>query len=1045
VAAPSIKMTRRLICRRGRGGSFKQPLIFLTSTTPSAPFKGGFAAFLNGAATPPQLRRGVLAGAKVLVHKTLVPFGLLLCFLWFVPFLVAAPAIISGRVSDPNGKPISGASVRVQSEDGRKTDLVTDNRGTFRAEITGRFHLEIRKVGYRTVRSSTVSLSAVSDDVYQIDDIRLLPGNLEAVETVVLQLGEVASPETRGEPTVRESLPKSDRLFGLRGGVNVTNIREGSGQQWLAASGSVFTSSSMSTTVAGTSDFSAELGDTGVTNDALPAGDSSFHGNVHYFHRNDVLNAKNFFDPPDAPIPPFKYHFFGADSGGMIRNKSYFYSEYWGLRIRQSITRAATVPNPILLTGNFSSISDPIIDPETGFPFPGNRIPANRLSPQGLALARLYPAPNVSGATVQNYRAVGTLETAADAFGFRFDHRISSADEAFAEYQFNRDTTDDPFNLLSGITNLPSFGVHDALQTHTFRFHNTHVFSPSVIDQLRFTTAYLKQPRTIFGDQSAALPAIIMTSFSNLGHATNLPQERRNRSFEMLNDVSWQHSSSTTKFGGVFRYLPFHASLDLYSRGQYQFTGGIFTGNALANLLLGLPTNALRLTGDTTRSFGTSTASLYVQHEWRPRANLSVNAGLRYDYQTPFHESNDLVSNFNSTTGHVVVSPKSLYDADLNNFGPRLAVAWQPVSALVARAGYGIFYDTLAVGDSLFLLGLNPPFVHFDVKNNSAVLPEFDLATAFKATSPSVQPSIFSTSVKLPNPYLQQWSASIEYPVRKLLLVSVSYFGQKGKRLRRQLNVNQPSAGPSSSSDERRPFSEFKNIFQFETSASSIAHAAELRAERRFQSGFAFSGTYRFSRSIDDATLISILPQDSHNLAAERGLSDFHMKHRFVFSGTYSLPGRRFAFTRGWQLQAAGTLQSGTPLSAIVSADVSGTGSPIVNRPNLVGNPNIPNPTASHFFNTAAFRIPEPGTFGNSGRNVIIGPGIRNVDLAMARSIRVSDTTRAQFRADFYNVFNNTNFVAPPTMQNFADSSDFGALFVARSPRIVQLGLKFLW
>jgi hypothetical protein len=281
--------------------------------------------------------------------------------------------------------------------------------------------------------------------------------------------------------------------------------------------------------------------------------------------------------------------------------------------------------------------------------------------------------------------------------------------------------------------------------------------------------------------------------------------------------------------------------------------------------------------------------------------------------------------------------------------------------------------------------------------------------------------------------------------VRQDVVLSVSYFGQKGTRLRRQLNVNQPSAGPVGSLDDRRPFPNFKNIFQFETSASSIAHAAELRAERRFRSGFAFGATYRFSRSIDDATLISILPQDSHNLAAERGLSDFHMKHRLIFSGTYNLPSSRFAVTRGWQLQAIGTLQSGMPLSAIVSADVSGTGSPIMNRPDLVGDPNISNPTASRFFDPAAFRIPEPGTFGNSGRNVIIGPGIKNLDAALSRTIRVSDAMRAQFRADFYNVFNHTNFVAPPTMQNFADSTDFGALFVARSPRIVQLGLKFLW
>jgi hypothetical protein len=961
-------------------------------------------------------------------------------------FLAAAP-VLTGRVTDARGKPITGAIVRVQTDDGRTNDLATDNRGAFRIEINGRFRLEIRHDGYRTVRSSVVSLSAASDDTYQIEEIRLISGSPDQIDTVVLQLEEFTNPESREAPTVREGLPKSDRLFGLRGGVNVTGIGEGSGQQWLAASGNVFTSSSMSTNMTGTSNFSAELGDTSGGNDALPAGDSTFHGNVHYFHRNDALNAKNFFDPANAPIPPFKYHFFGANSGGMIRDGTYFYAEYWGLRIRQSITRAATVPDPELLTGDFSSIAEPLIDPETGFPFPGNRIPPSRLSPGGLALARLYPAPNVPDASIQNYRAIGKLGTAADDFGFRFDHRLTSADETFLEYQFNRDTTDDPFNLLSGITNVPSFGVHDALQTHTLRINNAHVFSPALIHQARFSVAYLKQPRTILGDPAAAVPAILMTSYSHLGHATNLPQERRNRSFELLNDISWQHASSETKFGGTVRYLPFHASLDLYSRGQYQFTGGIFTGNALANLLLGLPTNALRLTGNTTRDFRTWTSSFYAQHERQLRPNLSVNVGLRYDYQTPFRDTRQLVSNFDPASGQLVTSPKSLYAADRNNFGPRIGIAWQPFSSrnLVARTGYGIFYDTLAVGDSLFLLGLNPPFVHFDVKNNGPVLPQFDLTTAFAATTPSVQPTIFSASTQLPNPYLQQWSASVEYPVRQSLFVSLSYFGQKGTRLRRQLNVNQPTAGPAGSLDDRRPFPDFKNIFQFETSASSIAHALELRAERPFSSGFSFAGAYRFSRSIDDATHISILPQDSHNLAAERGLSDFHMKHRLVFSGTYNLPGRRYAITKGWQLQMAGTLQSGTPLSAIVSADVSGTGSPIVNRPNLIGPPNIAKATPSRFFNPAAFEIPAAGTFGNAGRNVIIGPGIRNIDAALSKSIRISDSTRAQFRADFYNVFNHPNFVAPPTMQNFADSSDFGALFVARSPRIAQLGLKFLW
>src|SRR5438552_18530651 len=299
-----------------------------------------------------------------------------------------------GRVTDARGKPIPDATVRVQAERGKTSETVTDSRGAFRVEAAGVFRLEVQHDGYRTIRSSPAALPAdASEDVYQAD-VSLLLGDSEEIETVELHLEEVGTAgETRDDTSTREGLPKSDRLFGLRGGVNVTNIREGSGQQWLAASGSVFTSSSMSTSVAATSDFSAELGDTRTNNDALPAGEATFHGNVHYFHRNDVLNAKNFFDPADAPIPPFKYHFFGGNAGGMIRDKTYFYSEYWGLRIRQSITRAARVPDPVLLTGDFSSIQDPIIDPDPGFPFPDNRIPVSRMSPQGLAFARLYPLP----------------------------------------------------------------------------------------------------------------------------------------------------------------------------------------------------------------------------------------------------------------------------------------------------------------------------------------------------------------------------------------------------------------------------------------------------------------------------------------------------------------------------------------------------------------------------------------------------------------------------------------------------------------------------
>lgn len=965
---------------------------------------------------------------------------------WLLFSLFLVNPTLSGRVTDRQGNPVPGATVRSIVDGRAPVESFTDKGGHFRIEITGRFQLEVRHSGYQTLRSASAELSGES--VYHVE-VPLISGDPEQIDNVKLELENPDDLAERDQPGVAQGLPKVDRLFGSRGGINLSGIAEGQGQQWVAASGNVFTSSSLGTSVAENTDFSAELGDANALEEALPPGQDSSHGSFYGFHRNEALNARNFFDPPESVIPPFKYYFFGGDAGGKVSDGTYLYGQYWGLRIRQSITRAATVPDPRWLTGDFSMLlpSTVILDPQTASPFPNNRIPINRFHPLGLALASIYPTPGIPGSTAQNYRAVGKIATAADSAGIRLDRRIAKSDEGSLEYQFARDTTDDPFNLLSGITNLPFFGVRDALQNHVLRLADTHVFSATKIAEFRFSMNALHQPRTLLiSERSAAAgPAILMTGLSNLGYAANTPQERRDRAFEWSGSLTLQHRGSVTKIGGAVRHFPFQASLDLYTRGQFQFTNGI-SGHPFANLLLGYPSNALQLQGDTSRKFTTSTWSAFAEHSWQLSARLAMTAGLRYDYQTPFREHDGRAANFNPETGSVEVTAGGLYEADRNNFAPRIGLSALGPAGVVARAGYGVFYDTLAVGDSLFLLGLNPPFVQFVVRNNGDRLPQFDLATAFTDATTTTPPSIFSASRQLPNPYVQHWDVSLEKEVARGLGMTVSYFGQKGTRLRRQVNLNQPAAGSAFALDDRRPFPAYRNIFQFETSASSIAHAGEVRVARTFTSGLGFVAAYRYSKNIDDATLISMLPQDSHNLRGERGLADFDVRHRMEFSANWNLPGLpRFRVTQRWQLQVSGTLQTGMPLSAVLGTDRSGTGSPIMNRPDLVGDPRIDNPTVSRFFNPAAFSIPEAGRFGTSGRNVITGPGTQNVDLALVRSFRASDTSRLQFRFDAYNSFNHPNFVAPPSLQNLADAPDFGALFIARSPRILQAGLKFLW
>ena len=514
-------------------------------------------------------------------------------------------ATFAGTVIDESGSPVAQAEVRLTFGGGRTMISTTGDTGAFSLEISGRFELEVSRAGFRTVRTTTLTLA--SGAAYGID-IVLLSGDPADVELVELLLEDPVQFGDGTGPSVREDLPRSDRLFGLRGGLNVSGIAEGSSQQWIAASGSVFASSASASALIDSSDFSAEFSTNVGIDDSLPTGGPGFNGNVYYFHRNDALNARNFFDAPDQPIPPFKYHFFGAQTGGQLREGTFAFARYWGLRVRQSITRVATVPNPAWVRGDFSSLTGPILDPETGFPFPGNIIPSDRLSPKGVDLAALFPEPNSPGSDIQNFRSVAKLNTVADAFGVRIDHRTTVADETSIEYQYSRDTTDDPFNLVTGITNLPGFGVRDALDTQTLSLSNTHVFSTRLLHQIGFSFGHLRQPRTI--QAAVGTPAVIITEFSNVGHATNIPQERKNRTYELSNDVSWLHGSRNTKFGGSIRYFSFDAFMDLLSRGQFQFSGGSFSNNALANLLLGLPANALRIQGDTGRKFGTWTSGL---------------------------------------------------------------------------------------------------------------------------------------------------------------------------------------------------------------------------------------------------------------------------------------------------------------------------------------------------------------------------------------------------------------------------------------------------
>ncbi len=302
--------------------------------------------------------------------------------------------------------------------------------------------------------------------------------------------------------------------------------------------------------------------------------------------------------------------------------------------------------------------------------------------------------------------------------------------------------------------------------------------------------------------------------------------------------------------------------------------------------------------------------------------------------------------------------------------------------------------------------------------------------------------------------YLQNFSLGIQREIFKDTVVEVAYVGNKGTNLLRNRNINQAVLGAGSIAS-RRPFAGFGIIPFRESSADSIYHSLQARAEKRFSDGFTFLVSYTFAKSIDDSsgvpasTATTNNPQNSFDLRAERGLSEFDVRHRFVASFIYELP-----FGKGKQFLNSGIIaqifgnfeiagiivsQTGRPFTPRISSDRSNTGQ-LQDRPNIIGNLRLDNPDPSLWFNTAAFAIAPAGTFGNAGRNILTGPGFHNTDIALFKRIKFGETRNLELRGEIFNLLNTPNFDLPNT---FADSTQFGKIFSAGPARQIQFGVKF--
>jgi hypothetical protein len=838
----------------------------------------------------------------------------------------------------------------------------------------------------------------------------------------------------------------------------------------------------------------------GVINVITQSGTDLFHGSAYEFLRNNVLDARNFFAGAGGAPPFHENQFGGAFGGPVVREKTFFFLNYDGQRIHQSVADLFSVPAAAQRAGIFSTT---IINPATGAPFPGNTINVP-LDPAAVALLAMVPLPNLPGAA-NNLRAVEQQTIATDQYNARLDHRFSGIDSAWARASVFNANEFDPFG--SSVLNealLPGFGRNLGTHSVNTAAGETHVFSPAIVNEFR--VAWLRvsggqgDPNagngfaaryglagTTANPNDAGFPQVSLSNaFSTMGDATGFTS-RIDRSSEIYDNVTIERRHHSIKFGGYFFHLNFNPSFPNDARGVYTYSG-VYSGNPLADFLLGDPSQAQVGIGEGAENAHTSWAHFYVEDGWKPTANLKLDFGLRYEFNQNLlarsNQTSDIdlqapggpafvvsgnPANLSAAAAAIAaVSPLPIVSAasvGWNNslltpkslrLSPRAGLAWTiPGSGeTVFRAGFGI-YTNQASYSILQNLAENVPFFLLKTVANPSSKP---LYTTENILTFNPTGAIGANSV---NPgfaieYNEVWNAAIQRKLGTNTSVEVSYIGSRTVHADSATAVNVPETFGGA-----RPYPQLNAFTTIRWDGWATFNGLTLRTTRRFTRRLSFDVSYTLSKSMDDASDAGTtnaeynLPQDPYAPQLEKGLSSFDHRNRFVANTVYDLPFGKAAggllrdVIGGWRAAGILTVQSGAPftvnLSSAAGQDVAHIGLVSGNnleRPNLISNPNVGPGTASEWFDTAAFALPAQNTFGTAGRNVVLGPGLASLDLSMQKEVPIYDRAKLQFRLDVYNSLNHPNFALPGRIFGAAN---FGVITSAGDAREMQAAVKLVF
>jgi hypothetical protein len=806
-----------------------------------------------------------------------------------------------------------------------------------------------------------------------------------------------------------------------------------------------------------------------------------------------VYRQNQFGGTLGGPIQRNKLFFFASAEGTRFSQDQFNTSTVPTLDERNGVfSQQRTIYDPATTAQNANGVW-------TRATFAGNQIPLDRFDAVASKAMALYPQPNMTGivgssGVVNNYYYAGAQANRTNQYDGRLDYDLTPMQRFFVRYSRRDYNSDTP-----GIMPLPADG--GASQSVDWTSNSVvanwnAVLSSSANNELRLgysrTDSVIDIPWTenysqILGIQGLVdlgessergMPLLSPSGYNSLG-PTNFWPNHNNLGIIQINDSFTKIIGTHSIKAGIDLMREYNFRLAArYDRGAISF-GGAFTqdpnnralsGDGLADFLLGTASGGT-YGNQQGESMLTHNYAVFVEDTWRATSKLTLNLGLRWDRLgfPSFHSIpvSNLLFSYDSQTPRVTTPTDDSDCGCINNnrnFSPRIGLAYAPFKDWIFHSGFGVYYgaSNVADQDGARFASQPPEWTEYSFSTDRLVSPALTLATGFPAglfpaTTIRQNVNVNTAQPWMPNQYSMEWFSDVQHSLPSDVVVTASYIGVGSRQLPYNMNYNTPFTPGAAAIQTRRPWPYYGTIQAYPAGANSSYDALALKAEKRYSHSLTTLVSYTWSHNIATGTgLLSDSSQsvrNPYNLSLDRGNAAYDIRHSLVASFVYDLPlgrDRKWLHTPGpvdwmlggWQVSGIFTARSGRYFSPTVGTDLLNTGT--TNYPNRIGDGNLSSDKRSiaHWFDSSAFTVPASYVYGNSGRNILEGPGAVNMDMNLSKNFQFRERYRLQFRAEAFNLTNTPAFGLPNTN---LQSSAVGQITTAGAARILQGALKLMF